>query len=76
MVDADGDQAGVHRAAGALTVAEAAGALGVSPVTVRRMIADGRLSAIRLGPPPSGHLRVPPSSLESLARRGRAAVRA
>lgn len=57
----------------AVTVAEAADALNVHKATIRRMVRDGRLPALRLGPPPHGHLRVHlpafPPSVEIEERR-------
>lgn len=55
----------------ALSVSEAAGALGVHPVTVRRLIAAGRLEAVRIGRPPHGRLRIPAGSLASFIDAGR-----
>lgn len=49
-----------------LTTHEAAAALGCTPATVRRMIAEGRLPAVRLGPAPRGQLRVPAAALRTL----------
>lgn len=42
----------------AVTVSQAAEALNVHRQTIRRMVRDGRLQALRLGAPPHGHLRV------------------
>lgn len=51
-----------------LTVDEAASALRVVPVTVRRMIARGQLPAVRLGGRAGGLMRVRASDLEELLR--------
>lgn len=48
-----------------LTIAEAASAYGVSPKTMRRYIAAGRLPAVRVGP---RLLRVDPDDVAALAR--------
>jgi len=51
-----------------LTVEEAASALRVVPVTVRRMIARGQLPAVRLGGRAGGLMRVRVSDLDDLLR--------
>lgn len=56
----------------ALDVKEAAQALSISPWTVRRMIADGRLKATRF----SRRVLIEPSELEKLLERGRGPMRA
>lgn len=47
-----------------VTVAQAAAVLSVHPGTVRRLVASGRLPALRLSAAPHGHLRIPTGALE------------
>jgi excisionase family DNA binding protein len=49
-----------------VSVAEAAALLSCHPETIRRMVASGRLQAVRLGAPPGGSLRIPTSALRKL----------
>ena len=49
-----------------LTVPELAAALRVHPASIYRRIQAREIRAIRLGPPPSGRLRVPESELDRL----------
>jgi excisionase family DNA binding protein len=49
-----------------LSVAEAAAALGVSPITVRRRIASGELSAVRVGE--RGAVRIDAAALDELCQ--------
>jgi excisionase family DNA binding protein len=49
-----------------LTVPELAAALRVHPASIYRRIQAREICAIRLGPPPSGRLRVPESELDRL----------
>lgn len=55
-------------AEGMLTAREVAERLRVSPRTVRRWAAAGRLQAVRLGSGPRRPYRVPASALERFAR--------
>jgi excisionase family DNA binding protein len=48
---------------------EAANVLRVSPATIRRMIADGRIESIRIGDAPHGHYRIPRSSVERIVHK-------
>lgn len=52
-----------------LTTHEAAQALRCSEFTIRRMAADGRLRASRLGPAANAPIRVPVRELERLLER-------
>ena len=46
--------------------------LGVTEVTVRRWVSDGRLEAVRLGDGPNPHLRVSGAALAGFLRSTRA----
>jgi excisionase family DNA binding protein len=48
----------------AVTVTQAAAILSVHPQTIRRLIATGRLPALRLSAAPHGHLRIPAGALD------------
>lgn len=47
-----------------VTLKDAAEALSCSPGTVRRLIEEGQLAAVRLGGAPTGHYRIRISDLE------------
>jgi len=55
-------------AAADLTAAEAAAAVGVSAVTVRRWAQSGELPAVRLGGGPLARYRIRPDDLEAFVR--------
>lgn len=59
----------LHGRRGAFSPEEAADWLGVSPATVRRMLADGRLPFVRLGGP-NGKRRIARSALERFVDPG------
>ncbi len=53
----------------ALTIEEVAEELSISAATVRRIIASGRLRAVRLGDGPRAHRRVSRAALEEFLNR-------
>jgi excisionase family DNA binding protein len=52
-----------------LTVRQVAHRLNVSPLSVRRAIAEGRLGAVKLGDAGSAPLRIDPAELEDYLAR-------
>lgn len=55
-------------AAADLTAAEAAAAVGVSSVTIRRWASTGELPAVRLGPGERARYRIRPDDLAAFVR--------
>lgn len=55
-----------------VSVADAAVMLNVSPTTVKRMLAAGRLPFIRTSDSPAGHIRIPIDAIRALGGSTRA----